>query len=85
MIYIALLLLGLGLWLYVGASRKREAVGFGAGQTISQDDVELRSHHLGLVGKPDRIVKVNNCWIPEEKKPGSKGVHLRKGGHLEKV
>lgn len=70
MVLIVLLLLAVGIWLYLSASKQRETAGFGAGQTVSRDDVILRSQRLGLVGKPDRIVQLGSHYIPEEKKPG---------------
>jgi len=40
---------------------------------ISNDDMTLRSQHLMLVGRPDRIIKdTNGIWIPIEKKSALK-------------
>jgi CRISPR-associated exonuclease Cas4 len=67
-----LLIFLLGLFLLLIARRRRARAGFGRGQTVSRDDMRLVSPRYGLSGRPDRIVKVNGHYIPEEKKPGRK-------------
>lgn len=40
---------------------------------ISNDDLTLKSERLGLIGRPDRIIKEDgNIWIPVEKKSSAK-------------
>ena len=46
--------------------------GLSFGKTISHDDLTIRSQALGLVGRPDRIVKRGKYYIPEDKKPSYK-------------
>jgi CRISPR-associated exonuclease Cas4 len=65
--------LGLGLLLY--AVRARAARGLGRGKTIALDDVTLYSERLKLVGRPDRIVKEGNTYIPEEWKSAKRVSH----------
>ncbi len=50
----------------------RRKYGFGAGKTISHDNMTLRSKRLGLIGRPDRIVERGGQFIVEDKKPGSR-------------
>jgi CRISPR-associated exonuclease Cas4 len=60
----AALLLGLLLAL-LGRSLRRSR-GLGGGRTVALDDVTLVSHRLGLVARPDRLLKVGGRYIPEE-------------------
>ena len=46
----------------------RRRAGFGFGTTVSHDNVTLSSDELGLIGRPDRIVKRGKYFIPEDKK-----------------
>jgi CRISPR-associated exonuclease Cas4 len=56
----------LGVILAVLASWARIACGLGHGETVTLDDVTLHSESLGLVGRPDRVVKRGDSLIPEE-------------------
>ena len=47
----------------------RRRAGFGAGKTISNDNVLIRSEQHRLSGIPDRIVKSGKYFIPEDRKP----------------
>lgn len=62
----AVLALLLGLLLVVSGGGMRRRRGLGAGRTVSLDQVTLRSHRLGLTGRPDRIIKANGTIIVEE-------------------
>ena len=62
----ALVLALVGLILVVLAKRWRIQWGLGSGETVALDDVTLFSEALKLVGRPDRIVKKGNDFIPEE-------------------
>lgn len=62
-IAIALGLLGLALLLV--AARVRRVRGLSDGETVALDDVTLYSTRLGLVGRPDRIVKQGDTYVPE--------------------
>ncbi len=46
----------------------RRRAGFGGGHTISHDNITLRSKRYGLVGRPDRIVRLGQTIIVEDKK-----------------
>lgn len=48
----------------------RRRCGFG-GETVSRDDLELKSERLGLIGRPDRIERVGKYLIPVDKKTGN--------------
>ncbi|WP_435022736.1 CRISPR-associated protein Cas4 (plasmid) [Tundrisphaera sp. TA3] len=75
---VAYLLLLLGVVLVVLSRRGRKAKGLGDGQTVALDNVTLFSERLGLVGRPDRIVKVGEAFIPEEWKSSKKVSHGHK-------
>ena len=55
-----------GLLLLVLSLRARRARGLGSGETVTLDDVTLVSKRHLLTGRPDRIVKNGNFFIPEE-------------------
>jgi CRISPR-associated exonuclease Cas4 len=61
-----LLVLVLGLLLIVYGRGVRRSRGLGAGRTVSLDRVTLTSHRLGLVARPDRLLKIQGQYIPEE-------------------
>ncbi len=63
---VALALAVLGLLLVVLAVRGRWKRGLGSGETVALDDVTLFSERLMLVGRPDRIVRQGELFIPEE-------------------
>ena len=63
---IALVLVLLGLVLVGLAYRGRRKRGLGSGETIALDNVNLFSERLKLTGRPDRIVKQDGTFIPEE-------------------
>lgn len=56
----------LGLVLLLASLLGRVRRGLGAGETVALDNVTLYSARLGLVGRPDRIVKSGGKYIPEE-------------------
>jgi CRISPR-associated exonuclease Cas4 len=51
--------------------RLRAAAGFAGGTTEALGDVTLFSARLGLVGRPDRLVRDGEFLIPEEWKPSA--------------
>jgi CRISPR-associated exonuclease Cas4 len=55
-----------GLMLLLVGRSLRQRWGLGAGQTVTLDDLTLTSSHLGLTGRPDRLVKTHGVIIPEE-------------------
>ena len=55
-----------GLLLIIAGRRVRKRRGLGGGLTVSLDKVTLRSHRLGLTGRPDRLIKTGGTVIPEE-------------------
>lgn len=63
---VAVLALLAGLRLARASRRMRRRHGLGAGRTVSLDALTLRSHRLGLTGRPDRLVKADSTIIPEE-------------------
>jgi CRISPR-associated exonuclease Cas4 len=60
----AALLFGMGL-MFLGRGVRRRR-GLGGGQTVALDSVTLVSHRLGLLARPDRLVKGGGLVIPEE-------------------
>ena len=60
-----------GLALIIGVYIRRRA-GFGVGETISNDSVTLRSEKLGLIGRPDRIVRRGRKIIIEDMKSSNR-------------
>ena len=73
--YGAVLLAVLGLVVLLLAVRARRVRGLGPGETVALDDVTLYSARLGLVGRPDRIVKRGDAYIPEEWKSARRVSH----------
>ena len=49
--------------------------GLGSGETVALDNVTLYSERLRLVGRPDRIVRDSERFIPEEWKSSKKVSH----------
>ena len=75
----------LGLALVVLARRGRRRRGLGPGETVALDSITLHSERLGLVGRPDRIVRESKTLIPEEWKSGkrvSEGHKLQLGTYF---
>lgn len=70
----------LALLLLVVALRARAKRGLGAGETEALDDVTLYSERLGLVGRPDRIVRRGEIYVPEEWKSS---IHVSHGHRLQ--
>jgi CRISPR-associated exonuclease Cas4 len=77
---ILVLLLVLAITLYVAVGRRtakeREALGLQYGSIVAADDARigsptLRSKHLGLVGRPDHVLRSGGVFIPVEQKPHS--------------
>jgi CRISPR-associated exonuclease Cas4 len=62
----AALALLLGLWLMLAGRRIRRRRGLSAGKTVSLDRITLTSARLGLIARPDRLVKTGGTIIPEE-------------------
>jgi membrane protein implicated in regulation of membrane protease activity len=50
----------------------RQRSGFGAGKTLSHDNLTLRSESHRLVGRPDRIVEKRGRVIIEDKKSSAR-------------
>lgn len=73
--YCALSLAVLGLLVLLVAKRTRISRGLGTGETVALDDVTLFSARHKLVGRPDRIVKRGNAYIPEEWKSSKRVSH----------
>lgn len=65
----------LGLALLFLAVRARRLRGLGAGETVALDNVTLYSPRHKLVGRPDRLVKQGNVYIPEEWKSARRVSH----------
>jgi CRISPR-associated exonuclease Cas4 len=65
----------LALVILLVARRGRAARGLGAGETVALDNVTLFSERLKLVGRPDRIVKQGNRYVPEEWKSSKRVSH----------
>ena len=63
---LAILALLLGLWLPRAGGGLRRRAGLGAGRTVSLDRMTLRSSQLGLVGRPDRIIRDGGSIVIEE-------------------
>ncbi len=72
---LALLLLFLGGLLMVATTRKRRARGLGSGQTVAIDNRTLFSEQLKLSGRPDRIEREGEFFIPEEWKPSARRLY----------
>jgi len=66
LLYAAWVLLVLGVVLVYLALKGRKLRGLGSGETVALDDITLYSEELGLVGRPDRIVREGEYLIPEE-------------------
>src|SRR4051794_36492792 len=75
---LALVLGLLGVLLVVLAVRGRSVRGLGSGKTVTLDDVTLSSERLRLTGRPDRIVKQGDVFIPEEWKSSKRVNHGHK-------
>jgi CRISPR-associated exonuclease Cas4 len=71
----AVALAALGLVLMLVAGRNRTRRGLGVGETVALDDVTLYSERHQLVGRPDRIVKRGDAYIPEEWKSSKRVSH----------
>ncbi|RUL84606.1 PD-(D/E)XK nuclease family protein [Tautonia sociabilis] len=63
---VAALLAVLGLLCLVLALGARRNRGFEAGETVALDNETLASERLGLIGRPDRVVRRGRYFIPEE-------------------
>jgi CRISPR-associated exonuclease Cas4 len=77
---ILVLVLVLMITLYVALGRRtakqREALGLTHGSIVAADDARigsptLRSKRLGLVGRPDHLLRSGGVFIPVEQKPHS--------------
>jgi CRISPR-associated exonuclease Cas4 len=69
----ALLFIALCVW----AHRERLNLGLDAGIIVAADDTRvamptLRSDRLGLIGRPDHILRCGNYLIPVEQKPNAR-------------
>lgn len=78
----AVLALLLGVWLLRAGRSVRRAAGLGGGSTVSLDRLVLRSSRLGLVGRPDRIIRDGDSIIVEEWKSSRRlrGSHVAQLG-----
>lgn len=72
---LGVLIVVVGLWLLWASARKRVTVGLGSGNTVALDDLMLYSERLKLVGRPDRIERVGEWYIPEEWKSSKRVNH----------
>ncbi len=75
-ILLLLLALMLVVWLVLSVSgeRRRRKLGIPSGKVVAADDADLgmpllRSDRLGLVGRPDQLLRVSGALIPVEQKP----------------
>jgi CRISPR-associated exonuclease Cas4 len=85
LLLVALVVALLGLCLIAIARRGREERGLSAGETLALDDVTLYSEKYRLVGRPDRIVRDGEFFIPEEWKSSkrvSDGHRLQLGAYF---
>jgi hypothetical protein len=87
---VLVVVLGLvGLLLLVWGRGARWSRGFVPGTTVLLDNETLSSERLGLVGRPDRVVRIDHLVIPEEWKPSAKqlypGHRLQLGPELAKL
>ncbi len=82
---VALALAVLGLLLVALAVRGRWKRGLGSDETVALDDVTLYSERLKLVGRPDRIMRQGELFIPEEWKSSKRvnqGHRLQLGAYF---
>jgi CRISPR-associated exonuclease Cas4 len=82
---IALVLALLGLRVVVLARRGRGERGLSPGETLALDDTALHSERHKLVGRPDRIVREGEFFIPEEWKSSKRvndGHRLQLGAYF---
>jgi len=79
-----LILLALAIAAYVVlrrlATRERRSLGIGDAALIGADDSELavealRSERLGLVGRPDQLLRSGRAYIPVEQKPSARRLY----------
>jgi CRISPR-associated exonuclease Cas4 len=63
---LAVLALLMGLLLIAAGRGMRHRRGLGEGRTVSLDRVALTSRHLGLTGRPDRLIKADGSIHVEE-------------------
>jgi hypothetical protein len=81
----AVVALLLGLVLILGGRGLRHHRGLGEGKTVALDNVTLTSRRLGLTGRPDRLVKTDGTFIPEEWKSSSQCTSYRGLGGRTRV
>jgi CRISPR-associated exonuclease Cas4 len=74
-LYVAVAFGVLGLILLLVSRRSRAARGLGVDETFALDNVTLYSERHRLVGRPDRIVKTGDDYIPEEWKSSKRVSH----------
>jgi CRISPR-associated exonuclease Cas4 len=75
----------IGLLVFLLATRVRAKWGLASGETEAIDNVTLTSARHGLVGRPDRVVRRGNTFIPEEWKSArrvSRGHELQLGAYF---
>jgi hypothetical protein len=77
-ILVLLLVLAMALYVAIGrrTAKEREALGLQHGSIVAADDARigsptLRSKRLGLVGRPDHVLRSGGVFIPVEQKPHS--------------
>jgi CRISPR-associated exonuclease Cas4 len=64
--FVAVLVCLIGLLLVLAGRGMRRRRGLGGGKTVSLDRITLTSARLGLVGRPDRLIKTDGTIIVEE-------------------
>jgi CRISPR-associated exonuclease Cas4 len=62
------------------ATSQRQSLGLEDGAVVAADDSErglvtLRSERLGLVGRPDQILRAGRAYIPVEQKPSTRRLY----------
>ena len=81
----ALVVSVLGILCLIFSLRSRLRRGLGSGPSIARDDVLLKAPELGLIGRPDRIIRKGELLIPEEWKSArrvSRGHRLQLGTYF---
>ncbi len=82
MLWLLLLILAMAAYVLVGrrTARERSALGIPSATIVAADDARLgastlRSKRLGLVGRPDHLVRQGRMLIPVEQKPSARRLH----------
>ena len=82
MVWLLLLILAMAAYVLVGrrTASERSALGIPSATIVAADDARLgastlRSRRLGLVGRPDHLVRQGRMLIPVEQKPSARRLH----------